>query len=306
MSQVNEEQMHGACERLDGIPDFDGSEKKETKAVWRRKFENRVDPYGPSGVQKAALWKGKVDADSIAQDWLDTMPQLDIDTWTKLAAELFKRWPGQSMVEKAKVKIDNWYAHAFDEVKVVEMVEGTGGKMEAYYMHMMLATTLGGDEPSKLHYTWSRVIPPALKEALRKGLNDYTTVSGLCSDIIGLEMDRVKLWAAFSRSKPDETKEELAQSVATGLEELLRRMDNLAIMSQTPPRAPHPNVCFAPTPAPNAPQLQQVYPPSCPATMNRPAPSQPLLAPQTPDPVDDQDHDPIFNTLHILPTDPNL
>ncbi|KAG8727936.1 hypothetical protein FRC10_005454 [Ceratobasidium sp. 414] len=273
MSQANEEQMHRACERLDGIPDFDGSEKKETEA-------------------KAALWKGKVDADSITQDWLDTMPQSDIDMWTKLAAELSKRWPGQSMVEKVKVKIDNWYAHAFDEAKVVEMVEGMGGKMEAYYVvwarqHMMLATTLGGDEPSKLHYTWSRVIPPALKEALRKGLNDYTTVSGLCSDIIGLEMDRVKLWAAFSRSKPDETKEELAQSVATGLEELSRRMDNLVIMSQTPPQAPRPNVRFAPTPAPNAPQLQQVYPPSCPATMNHPAPSQPLLAPQTPDPVDD-------------------
>ncbi|KAG8728200.1 hypothetical protein FRC10_005230, partial [Ceratobasidium sp. 414] len=195
MSQANEEQMHRVCEHLDGIPDFDGSEKKETEAVWRRKFENQVDPYGPSGVQKAALWKGKVDADSIAQDWLDTMPQSDIDMWMKLVAELLKCWPGQSMVEKAKVKIDNWYAHAFDEVKVVEMVEGTGGKMEVYYevwarQHMMLVTTLGGDEPSKLHYTWSRVIPPALKEVLWKGLNDYTTVLGLCSDIIGLEMSR--------------------------------------------------------------------------------------------------------------------
>ncbi|KAG8728207.1 hypothetical protein FRC10_005221, partial [Ceratobasidium sp. 414] len=79
MSQANEEQMHRARERLDGILDFDGSEKKETEAVWRRKFEKQVDPYGPSGVQKAALWKGKVDADSIPQDWLDTMPQSDID-----------------------------------------------------------------------------------------------------------------------------------------------------------------------------------------------------------------------------------
>ncbi|KAG9096404.1 hypothetical protein FS749_008581 [Ceratobasidium sp. UAMH 11750] len=285
---ANADEMYRARKRLDNLPNFDGEETKETEAVWRKRFENYINSLQPSAEQKVELWIEKVEAGSVAQDWLDSIPRTDIDTWTKLTAELTARWPGQSAAEKARVKVDNWYAHTFDESRMLEMVDGNRGEKEVYYAawarkHMMLSTTMGGDEPSKLQYTWSRVIPPALKEALRKGLGDYTTVSGLCSDIIGLEQDRVKLWAGVSSSKALVTPEETTRSLAANMEELSRRMDKLSFISQNPqPRAPRSNLRFA-TP-PNVAPPQPAYSTPNPPTATRLASRLPPT-PQTPGPL---------------------